>query len=151
MSTNKNKKRKKELQNTHILRYKILSISKGGGMKGLMVAVTVLLSFCCVSIAAEDASKPAEKMMMGPGSMMQAQPMKMQDAGSKMMCNMKCGMCQKMMCAKQVVPVKNGFVVIVGKKMMKYDENLNLIKEAEIKADPEQMKTDMPDIPQMQK
>jgi hypothetical protein len=48
------------------------------------------------------------------------------------------GMCS-MMSGKQMVAVGDGIVVLSGNKLIKYDKNLNVVKEVEIKADKEGM------------
>ena len=48
------------------------------------------------------------------------------------------GMCS-MMSSKQMVAVGDGIVVLAGNKLIKYDKNLNVVKEVEIKADKEGM------------
>ena len=45
------------------------------------------------------------------------------------------GMCQSMMNKPSMVAVGDGVVVLSGKKLYKYDANLNLVKEAEIKVE----------------
>jgi hypothetical protein len=55
-----------------------------------------------------------------------------------------CGMCGPMMhqmMPRTLIETKDGnFIVMVGNKLMKYDKDLNLVKEAEIKIDAEAMK-----------
>ncbi len=57
----------------------------------------------------------------------------MSDKGKEMM-GMK-GMCQSMMNKPSLVAVGDGVVVLSGKKMYKYDANLNLVKEVDIQVD----------------
>ena len=66
-----------------------------------------------------------------------------------MMGMMKHGMMMKMM-EKNVVATSDGGIVIVsGNKLTKYDKNLNLTKEVELKSDMEGMKKMMADCPMM--
>jgi hypothetical protein len=54
------------------------------------------------------------------------------------------GMMMEHMMAKQMVATSDGGVIIlIGHKIIKYDKNLNLVKEAEIKMDMEEMKEGM--------
>ena len=65
---------------------------------------------------------------------------------------MKGEMCSTMktMSEKQMVPSGDGGVIVmVGNKLIKYDKNLNVVKEAEIKVDMEAMKKMMGDCPMM--
>lgn len=52
---------------------------------------------------------------------------------------MPCMMMKKMMQREMVVTEDGGVIVMVGNKLMKYDKDLNLVKEAEIKVDMEAM------------
>ena len=53
-------------------------------------------------------------------------------------------MMMKSMMDKSVVPTEDGGIVIVaGNKIMKYDKDLNLVKEAEIKMDMDAMQKNM--------
>ncbi len=68
-----------------------------------------------------------KEMMEGKGSMMGMM------GGKGMMGMMK--MCQSMMNKPSLVAVGDGVVVLSGKKLYKYDANLNLVKEADIKVE----------------
>jgi hypothetical protein len=104
----------------------------------------LFLAFClvmCISaglLAQEKQSKPG---MMEQGTMQGQKMEKMQcSMGDKMMCPMMMG--------KSMIPVKDGFVVMMGNKLTKYDDNLNVVKEVEIKMD---MKEMMENCPMMKK
>jgi hypothetical protein len=73
-------------------------------------------------------------MMMGPGGMM--------GPGMCPMCSMMC----QMMTHKSMVAVGDDVVVMAGNKLMKYDKNLNLVKEVELKIDTEQMQKKMAEM-----
>jgi len=100
-----------------------------------MVLVGLVAAVFCSSVFAEekesamdkDAMKPA---MMGQGMMgqgMMGQGMMDKD---KMM-----GMCKMMMGKSVVATSDGGVVVLTGNKLQKYDKNLELKKEVEIKVD----------------
>lgn len=56
---------------------------------------------------------------------------------------MHCMMMKKMMSKKMVASGDGGVIVLVGNKLLKYDKDLNLVKEAEIKIDMEAYKAKM--------
>lgn len=80
-------------------------------MKKVLFIITVAL-FGCIPLVAfsEDTASKNESMM-----------------GKKMM--MPCLM------SKQIVATNDGLIVMTGNKLLKYDKNLKLIKEAEIPMD----------------
>lgn len=62
------------------------------------------------------------------------------------------GMMMKKMMSKEMVATKDGGVVVLfGNKLMKYDKNLNLVKETKIKIDMEAMKKKMRECMKMMK
>ena len=69
-------------------------------------------------------------------------------------CCSKMGMCSKhdmmkMMTGKKMVGTEdNGVIIMMGNKLLKYDKDLNLVKEAEIKIDMEGMKKMMMEMKQ---
>ena len=67
----------------------------------------------------------------------------------KMMGMMKHGMMMKMMEKNVVATSDGGIVIVAGNKVTKYDKNLNLVKEVELKNDMEGMKKMMADCPMM--
>lgn len=109
------------------------SITKGGKMKkGLSMVLAGLLVtvFCFLASAQEQEETMDNKMMqggqMGEGTMGRGQGMV---KGKKMM-----GM--GMMMNKEIVATEDGGVVVmIGNKLLKYDKNLDLKKEVEIKID----------------
>jgi hypothetical protein len=62
------------------------------------------------------------------------------DMKKGMMCPMHCGMMMK----KMIATSDGGVIVMAGKKLIKYDKDLNLVKEVEIKMDMEKMMKDCP-------
>lgn len=93
----------------------------------IVILVTLFVSFnICFLTAEQDKTKMKTMMckegMMKKGKMTQKCPMH-----SKIM---------KKMMSKSIVATKDGGVVVmVGNKLLKYDKNLNLKNEAEIKID----------------
>ena len=62
------------------------------------------------------------------------------------MCPMHMSMCQSMM-SKQIVATQDGGVMaMVGNKLMKYDKDLKLVKETELKIDMEKMQQKMKEM-----
>jgi hypothetical protein len=59
-----------------------------------------------------------------------------------------CAMCAMKSGGKQMVAVGDGIVVLVGNKLIKYDKNLNVVKEVQVKMDHEDMQG-MHDCPMM--
>ncbi len=63
---------------------------------------------------------------------------------------MKCPMChmgKMMMCGKELLATQDGGVVLmIGNKLIKYDAQMNLVKETEIKIDMEAMKNKMEEM-----
>jgi len=93
-------------------------------MKKAVLGAAVVFLFAVVSMAA------ADEAGAGKG--------KMHD--KKMGPPMKAMMMQKMMEKKMVATSDGGVVVLIGHKLMKYDKNLNLKAEAEIKIDKSEWK-----------
>ena len=62
-----------------------------------------------------------------------------------------CGMMKGMMEKNMLATTDGGVVILIGNKLMKYDEELNLVKEVEIKIDAASMqKNMMKNCPMMQ-
>lgn len=103
-------------------------------MTGMVLAGLVAAVFCS-SVFAEEKESAMDKDAMKPGMMghgMMGQGMmdkgKMMEMGKKMM-------------SKSVVATSDGgVVVLIGNKLQKYDKNLELKKEVEIKVDMESMR-----------
>lgn len=117
-------------------------------MKRLFLVLCVVVGLTGALLAA-DQDKPA---MTGQGNMQEEKMEKMHGMGDKMMMHhmMMMGM-MMMMSHKTMLPIKDGFVVMMDGKIMKYDNNLNLVKEVEIKMDMNEMKMKMKDMMDMMK
>ncbi|MBF0484086.1 MAG: hypothetical protein HQL25_05210 [Candidatus Omnitrophica bacterium] len=99
------------------------------------------------------ASAQAAKDMTGT-EMMMKKSMKMEHKGEGM--NKMGGMMMESMMKKNIIATSDGGVIVMaGNKLMKYDKDLNLIKEVDIKIDMEAIKKDMKammeNCPMMQK
>lgn len=91
----------------------------------VVVLMLLVLATSCVSFAQEPGEMKGQMMSKGmKGGMMEIQP------GLSMM---------KMMGGQMVATKDGGVIVMMGKKLLKYDKDLNLKKEVEIKVDLEQM------------
>jgi hypothetical protein len=90
-------------------------------MKKIIFAVLVLSLLIPVPAFAEETKK--EEM---PGMSMD-KPMGMPMSGMEKMCGPMMGK------AQMVATDEGGVIVLAGNKLMKYDADLNLIKEAEVK------------------
>jgi len=75
-----------------------------------------------------------DKPMMKKGMMMGSERM---TGSGKMMEH--CPMMKKMMEKSMIATADGGVIILIGNKLMKYDKNLNLVKEVEIKIDKEEM------------
>lgn len=91
-------------------------------MTGIMALTISGLSLAEMPQKGDGMVKDKTEMMEGKGGMMGMM------GGKGMM-----GMCQGMMNKPSMVAVGDGVVVLSGKKLYKYDANLNLVKEADIK------------------
>ncbi len=115
-------------------------------MKRAISLVLVMLFAIPVLAFCQEATEEAGTGM-GEGMMMH-QGMMAGEAGKEGMQKkhaMKCMM--DMMMNKQMVATSDGGVVVLfGHKLYKYDKNLNLVKEAEIKMDFEAMKKKMQEM-----
>ena len=69
--------------------------------------------------------------------------------GDKGMGMMKHGMMMKMMEKNVVATSDGGIVIVAGNNLTKYDKNLKLVKEVELKSDMEGMNRMMADCPMM--
>lgn len=92
-----------------------------------------LIMFLSVTAMSQDQSNRGRDMR-GQGSMMRGGGMMGQDGmmGMDGMCGM---MMMGGMMGRAVVPVDGGVVVMVGNKLQKYDKDLKLVKEVELKID----------------
>lgn len=91
---------------------------------GAFALTTSRLAFAQMPDKGNEMMGDKKEMMEGKGSMM---------GGKGMMGMMK--MCQPMMNKPSMVAVGDGVVVLSGKKLYKYDANLNLVKEADVKVE----------------
>lgn len=82
-----------------------------------------------------------DRPMMKKGMMMGQEGMK----GARKMMG-PCPMMKKMMEKSMIATSDGGVVILVGNKLMKYDKNLNLVKEVEIKIDMEEMQNNMKEM-----
>lgn len=112
------------------------------------IAITVLV----IGIAAAGLASAEEmKDGMSGGGMMKGM-MGEEMMGKAMMDGKMMGMCSMMksMMDKSVVATSDGGIVIVqGNKVTKFDKNLNIVKEIELKMDMEGMKQDMMEMMKM--
>ena len=101
-----------------------------------------ILIFLMVILLASFTAAYAREHEAEKGSM-KSQAMK----EGKMKKHLMQGMIMHKMMEKQMVATKDGGVIIlVGNQLLKYDKNLNLVKETEIKIDFEAMKKKMKEM-----
>jgi len=101
---------------------------------GMVLAGLVVAVFCS-SVFAEEKESAMDKDAMKPGMMGHGM------MGQGMMDKGKMMEMGKMMMGKSVVATTDGgVVVLIGNKLQKYDKNLELKKEVEIKVDMESMR-----------
>lgn len=98
-------------------------------MKKGIAAITAVVVLMGTGLTFAQMDDKGKEMMKDKAVMMDAKGgmMGMME-GKDMM-----GMCHSMMNKPSLVGVSDGVVVLSGKKLYKYDSNLNLVKEAEIK------------------
>jgi hypothetical protein len=107
-------------------------------MKKIILTAVLVLAVSGLAIAQMDKDKMGDKgmgMMGDKGGMMGMM------GGKEGMMGMK-GMMMKMMHPDVVATSDGGIVILMGNKLTKYDKNLNVVKEVEIK---------MPDMDEMKK
>ena len=115
----------------------------------IVLAGLVLTLFCSL-VLAEDKKESTMGKEMTPGGMTGRHGM--MEHKQKMEPEHKRGMMMQSMMSKSLVATSDGGVVVmVGNKLLKYDKNLNLVKEAEIKMDFEGMKEMMEKCPMHKK
>ncbi len=105
---------------------------------------TLLTAVAVLSVGASFVS--AQGPGMGRGTM--GGPMMSADSGM-MKPMMGCGMMMGMATPQSVIPVEDGIIVVVGNKLLKYDKNLNLKKEAQIEIDYEEIQARVQQMQQM--
>jgi hypothetical protein len=101
-----------------------------------LVVLVAIVSVIFLAFAFAQESSDIQKHMMGKG-------MRSSKTGKLLMHNM---MTNQMMQKYMVATKDGGVVVMIGNKLLKYDKNLNLVKEAEIKIDFEAIKKMMQKI-----
>jgi hypothetical protein len=109
-----------------------------------MVAVLLAVGWAYFAFAADPMMKG--KGMMDSNDMMMQKGMMGQPMMGKpmpMMCPMHMMMCQGMMQKDIVATSDGGAIVMVDNKLLKYDKDLNLVKEAELKIDMKAMQDKM--------
>jgi len=106
----------------------------------VLALVIVALMFCPVITFAQGSEEKKEPMV--EQGMKEKQIEKERMAGTMMMKMM--GMMQKQMVATN----DGGVIVLVGNKLLKYDKDLNLVKEAELKT-PVELKMDVEPMQKM--
>ena len=107
------------------------------------VGLAVLVSVLTFSFAKESESAPAEMMRkMREGTATPGQEM-MMGKGQMMMCPMHQMMAGSMMTKSMVATEDEGIVVMAGEKLMKFDKDLNLVKETLLPIDTEAMQKKM--------
>ncbi|MCX5782261.1 MAG: hypothetical protein NT145_06115 [Elusimicrobia bacterium] len=110
-----------------------------------VVLCAVLFTSVSVFLTAEETAKKKEPVMGAQGTekeMMSGCMMgkgMMEKGGMKGMCPMHGMMMGQMMGKSMIASGDGGVIVMMGNKLMKYDKDLNLVKEAEIKVDEEAM------------
>lgn len=98
----------------------------------VVAAVVALATIVAVVALAERASEPG---MMGQGGMMGGPGMMGQDMGMMGMCPVHGGMMAGMMGRSALAVDGKNVYLFTGNKLLKYDSNLKLVREAEVKMD----------------
>jgi len=105
----------------------------------VVLVCALVVGFSSLALAEENKDSTMGKEMMQDKGMMMA---KMDKPGKMGMCPM----CSMMMKREVIATQDGGVIVMIGNKMLKYDKDLNLIKEAEVKMDIEGMHKMMMEI-----
>lgn len=109
----------------------------------VLAAVVVLATIVAVVALAQQPSEPG---MMGRGGMMGGQGMMGQGMGMTGMCPMHTGTMGAMM-GRGALAVEGKYLyVLAGNKILKYDPNLKLVRQAEIKMDMAKMHQTMQEM-----
>ena len=98
--------------------------------KTIFIALMALLIDPALAFSQEKSPVMDKSMEMGKGMGM----------GCKCGMDCKCGKMGMMMQKQMIATSDGGVIVLAGNKLYKYDKNLNLVKETEIKKDFEHMK-----------
>lgn len=110
-------------------------------MKKSLIAVAVVIIVGTSGLAIAQMKDGMGKEMMGKGMM--------DDKGGMMGMKGMHGMMMKAMEKSVVATSDGGIVVVMGNKLTKYDKDLNVVKEVELKMDMEAMKKNMDDMMKM--
>ena len=108
-------------------------------MKKSLIAIAAVIIMGTSGLALAQMDKGKE--MMGDKGMMGM----MGDKGMGM-CPMMGGMMSSMMGKSMVGTSDGGVIVLAGNKLVKYDKDLNVVKEVEVKMDMEGMQKNMMDM-----
>jgi hypothetical protein len=118
-------------------------------MKKTLITAMVILMVAGVgyfAFAAEQSGGMMGRQGMMDGNDMMHRGMMGQPMAGKptpMMCPMHMMMCQGMMQKEMVATSDGGAIVMVDNKLLKYDKDLNLVKEVELKIDMKAMQDKM--------
>ena len=109
--------------------------------KGIAVITAVIVIGMSGLVSAQMNDKSSGMMDKGDkGGMMGGSMMGKGMMGKGMMGMMKHGMMMKMMEKSVVATSDGGVVIVVGNKVSKFDKDLNLVKEVDLKTDMDGMK-----------
>jgi hypothetical protein len=111
--------------------------------KATMFILVVLFMATSFTSFAQDPSEMKGSMMGGKGMMKKGM---MMPHGEMRGMGPMSGMMKMMMPQAVVATEDGGIVVMAGNKLMKFDKNLNLVKEVEIKIDIEGMRKQMKEM-----
>lgn len=101
-------------------------------MKNSIAVMTAVVVLTVSGLALAQMNDKGKEMMADKTGMMEGKGGMMGMMGGKGMMGMM-KMCQSMMNKPSMVAVGDGVVVLSGKKLYKYDANLNVVKEADVK------------------
>ena len=104
-----------------------------------VILVGVLVAASCSSALAEDKKEDMMGKGVMQGGMMGDKRMTDEEGKMKSMCPMHAMMMKQMMGREMIATADGGVLILLGNKIIKYDKDLNLVKEAEIKPDMEGM------------
>ena len=123
-------------------------------MKKEWIVIMLVILFLGVSTASfaeegmdMDMNKQGGMMQQGGGMMRQGMMGKGMMGMGQGMCPMCSSMMKSMSAAQLVSTGDGGFVILMGNKLTKYDKNLNVVKEVELKVDQEGMMKMIKDCP----
>jgi hypothetical protein len=114
---------------------------------GLTIALMVAVVIGCLALQGCSSSTAADQPCAKAGmAAPKTMPCPMHGKMGKEQMMSMCPMCQMMMRPIMIATTDGGVVVMIGDKLMKFDRDLNLVKETKIKMDFEGMekKADQP-------